>query len=95
MDPPSRIEVEGGVRMTLSWSDGTATIDARALREACMCAECRSEPGALRKAEVLAGPDAITIAGAELRGAYAVNIMFGPDGHSAGIFTWELLRSLA
>lgn len=59
-----------------------------------MCAECRSDQGMARKKAVLAGERAITIDHAELRGAYAISFTFGPDSHSTGIFTWDLLREL-
>lgn len=94
MEAPQKIEVESGERVVLTWIDGTATIDARTLREACQCADCRSEAGTRRKSEVLSGSRPITIEGAELRGAYAINFVFGPDGHGTGIFTWDLLRRL-
>lgn len=80
--------------MVLTWEDGTTSIDARTLREACACADCRSEAGMERKAQVLSGSRPVTIERAELRGAYAVNFVFGPDHHGTGIFTWDMLRSL-
>ncbi len=95
METPSRIELDDRTRVTLTWSDGPAAFDARSLRKACGCADCRSEAGIERTVAVLAGPHPITIDHAELRGAYAINFTFGPDGHSTGIFTWEMLRTLS
>ena len=70
------------------------TFDARTLRAACSCAGCRSDPGKKQTAAVLGGPVPVTIDHAELKGAYAISFTFGPDGHSTGIFSWELLRAL-
>lgn len=94
MEAPERIEVNDRARVTLTWSDSTVDFDARSLRAACRCADCRSEPGIKRTATVVGGTHPITIDHAQLEGAYAISFTFGPDGHSTGIFTWELLRSL-
>lgn len=94
MEAPAKIEVESRSVVHLSWHDASMTLSARDLRDACVCADCRSEDGGRRKEAVLAAPERITIEGAELRGAYAINFTFGPDGHSTGIFTWDMLRSL-
>ncbi len=95
METPERIEVDDRTRVTLTWSDRTVEFEARDLRQACGCADCRSEPGKWRTAAVLGGAQPITIDHAELRGAYAINFTFGPDGHSTGIFTWDMLRGLS
>lgn len=94
MDPPSKIEIKNRSHVTLTWDNGPTRLEARALRAACACADCRSEPGIKRTAAVLGGTQPITIDHAELKGAYAISFTFGPDGHSTGIFTWELLRAL-
>lgn len=91
---PDRIAVEERSRVVLTWGDDTHVLDAATLRAACACAECRSDDGMIRKKAVLGGPTPITIDGAELRGAYAVSFLFGPDHHGTGIFTWGLLRAL-
>jgi DUF971 family protein len=91
---PDRIEVEERARVTLTWGDDTYTLDAATLRAACACADCRSDQGIVRKQAVLGGPAPVTIDGAELRGAYAISFLFGPDHHGTGIFTWDLLRAL-
>ena len=41
-----------------------------------------------------ASPVEVTIEDANLVGAYAINLVFGPDGHATGIFDWETLRVL-
>ena len=95
METPHKIEVSDRTRVTLTWSDKTVAFEARSLRQACSCADCRTEAGVKRTAALVGGPHPITIDHAELRGAYAISFTFGPDGHSTGIFTWELLRALS
>ena len=94
MKVPLRIEVEERSRVTLTWDDRTTTLEASVLRQACACADCRSEPGMRRKAALVAGTTPITIDHAELKGAYAISFTFGPDLHGTGIFTWDQLREL-
>lgn len=93
---PVRIEVNGKAAVVLSWEDGTTTeLTAPRLRAACMCAACREEVGAAATAAVLAGPEPVTIEGAELVGGYAVRFTFGPDGHSTGIYPFGMLKGIA
>lgn len=94
MQQPLKIDVAARSHMILTWHDGDSRLTATALRRACVCADCRSEQGIARTAAVLAGATPVTIEGAELRGAYAINLVFGPDGHDTGIFTWDQLREL-
>jgi len=44
---------------------------------------------------VLRRSDEIRITGARIVGAYAVSLDFAPDGHTTGIFSYELLDRLA
>ena len=95
MDVPARIEVEKGAVVTLTWEDGSVTrLKAELLRGACQCATCREPSGEAATAEVLDGPEPVTITNAALVGAYAVNFSFAPDDHHTGIFPFERLRSL-
>jgi DUF971 family protein len=92
---PERIEVSGGIEVTITWMDGTTTTATAAeLRAACQCAECREPAGRERTSAVLAGPDPVTIIEATLVGSYAVNFVFGPDHHGTGIFPYPSLRAL-
>jgi len=86
MEAPVRIEIDRGA-LGLAWEDGTSSsIPAAVLRAACPCAGCRAgAPSAGHP----------TIESARIVGDYAVGIVFGPDGHATGIFTYDLLRSLA
>ena len=92
MDAPQRVEVNAKTELVLTWEDGsTSVISAVAAREGCACASCRTEDrGPLR----LVNLDA-TIESASLVGAYAINLVFGPDGHATGIFDWPTLKALA
>ena len=93
---PQRIEVIEGIDVVITWESGaTSTYSAPQLRGACQCAECREEVGRRATERVLAGPEPVTISAAKLVGGYAVNFVFGPDGHSTGIFPFPALRSLA
>lgn len=93
---PQRIEVIDGSSVELTWEDGRVTeFDAATLRGACMCATCREPAGEDATQSVLAGPDPITIEGAELVGGYALTFQFGPDGHGTGIYPFTALRALA
>lgn len=99
MDPalvPERIEVSGGTDVVISWTDGTTSSHgASQLRAACQCAECREPAGIKRTEAILAGGEPVTITEAKLVGGYAINFVFGPDGHGTGIFPYPALRALA
>lgn len=95
MDIPTRIEVEEGERMVLGWEDGSTTVlSARQLRAACQCATCRDPSGREATRRVLAGDQPVRIHEAYLVGAYAINLVFTPDGHGTGIFSFDMLRGL-
>ncbi|GMQ85562.1 MAG: hypothetical protein BMS9Abin07_1129 [Acidimicrobiia bacterium] len=99
MDPslvPERIEVSQGAAVVITWNDATSTtFTAAQLRAACECAECREPAGRRLTEAVLAGPEPVTITETRLVGSYAVNFIFGPDGHSPGIFTFPALHALS
>ena len=95
MNVPERIEVEEGTRVLITWEDDEITeLTARQLRRACPCAECREPDGRARIEAVLGGPAPVTISDARLVGGYALGFSFAPDGHSTGIFSFDVLRGL-
>jgi DUF971 family protein len=94
---PVRLGKEGDDRLVVEWSDGhRSTYTWQHLRDNCPCAGCREErlqpPDPLRvlKPGELAPlkPVAVTPVG-----YYAYRITWS-DGHDAGLFTLEHLRSL-
>lgn len=88
---PLRIEVAGGARLEIEWSDGaTTSMSAAEVRAFCQCAGCRELSLDQRTAEI---HSAATIDGAALVGSYAVNFVFGPDGHSTGIYPFAELKA--
>lgn len=94
MEVPERIELNQKTELVLTWPDESVTeISATAARAGCTCAQCQSDDGR-QAAVVAANPIGVTIEDAHLVGAYAINLVFGPDGHSTGIFDWETLRAL-
>ncbi len=105
---PVSIERQGDVGITISWSDGAVTHwTAGQLRKSCPCASCREKKRAAfdsAAASEAAGkpPMLPVLSAAEARplrvesmrpvGNYAYNIGFS-DGHSSGVFLFELLRN--
>ena len=95
--PPDEIVVRAGrSELVLVFAQAALAIDARRLRAACRCADCRRE-----RIDRGADPDSdgATIAGAtiaevRLVGDHALNIAFS-DGHDRGIYPWSYLRELA
>lgn len=89
--------------LLISWSDGVnQKIPFRRLREGCQCATCNEkrmkgpEPKpASNVLPILTAAEArpLDIVKMHPVGNYAYNIEFS-DGHSSGIFTFELLRLL-
>ncbi len=95
MEVPVRVEIEQGERVLLTWEDGSrTTLTGRRLREACWCALCGQPEGEEATARVLAGPEPIRIASAELVGNYGISFIFEPDGHHTGIFPFDGLARL-
>lgn len=97
---PTAIERLDGRRLRIRWSDGVSRdYTARELRDACPCATCREKHGAPApdpmQLSVIAPEETapVDIAGMRPAGAYAYAIRFS-DGHTNGLFTFDLLRSL-
>lgn len=88
-----------GSTLALRWSDGSEQfIELETLRKACPCACCKGEPD-------IAGPasakpvnppltaDSFRLTAMNPVGGYGVQLIWG-DGHSAGIYSFDYLRSL-
>ena len=86
---PTTIEVRGGTDLIVSWPDGRVdALPAVLLRDACACAGCRTTP------PPPADPETCRISSIGFVGAYAVNMVFAPDAHGAGIYSFSMLRDL-
>ncbi len=89
--------------LKIVWSDSVEqTLSFRKLRKACRCANCMQErekaiqePQSLGALPVLSAAEARPLDIEQMHpvGNYAYNIHFS-DGHSAGIFTFEMLRAI-
>ena len=98
---PVRIEKTPDREILIEWSDGLLQkIAYKALRDGCQCANCSDarinpKPATPGQLTVLSPEQARPLDVVEMQpvGNYAYNIRFS-DGHSTGIFTFDLLRSL-
>jgi DUF971 family protein len=92
-----RIDYDEPARaLLIEWADGAVhRIPFTAMRRACPCAECHGEmgrPGRFDlRPELSPGED--ELADIHLVGSYALGARWG-DGHSTGMYTFELLRRL-
>jgi DUF971 family protein len=89
-----------GVLM-IDWADGHhSEYPLRGLRAACPCAECRGGHAGMGKAGTphmlelpMVESRSSELVSMEMVGNYAVQLVW-KDGHSHGIYTWELLRQM-
>lgn len=97
---PTGLERQGDAAIEIGWSDGTSSHwTAAELRKACPCASCRQER-CPEESETNAPPSLPVLSAAEAKplqiesmrpvGSYAYGIAFS-DGHSSGIYTFDLL----
>lgn len=93
---PFKIEIIGTF-LAIQWSDGNECfIDAQKLRENSPSAENKGESdifGNLSLTQKNARSGSPELMGFEKVGNYAIRIRFS-DGHSSGIYSWDLLNSL-
>ncbi len=83
---PSRIDIH--------WRDGhISQYSTRHLRGNCGCAHCVDERSGKRLVFAEQIPADITYTNVQFVGNYAVQIQFS-DGHSTGIYSWDLLRAI-
>jgi len=100
-----KIHVSSGAGVDITWADGHAShFDFVYLRDHCPCATCndeRAKKESLTEASpAFAASPALPMFKAKPRaqsaqavGQYAIQISFS-DGHSTGIYSYELLRSI-
>jgi len=95
MIAPTQLNQKGPQTLEIVWSDGViSSLHARQLRLACPCAGCIDEWTREKKIKEEAIPAEIKPKSIQSVGRYALQIAFD-DGHNTGIYTFELLRSLA
>ena len=91
MIKPDKIDVQQGERLVIEWQDGGVDdIAATTLRAACPCASCRTAPFPLPAPD----PATCRISDVSFVGAYAINVVFAPDGHQTGIYSYDILREI-
>ena len=79
--------------VTIEFADGvSARFELEELRVNCPCATCRTRRDRdLPAWPTTADPAPLEVRGAELVGAWGLNIEWS-DGHATGIYPWESLR---
>lgn len=87
-----------GAEIAIKWDDGTESfIPLEQMRRSCPCASCHGETDVL--GNVYKGPDrpldanAFKLVRLNNVGGYALNAVWA-DGHSTGLYSFELLRHL-
>ena len=84
-----------GDQLALAWGDGQESyIDLHQLRESCPCAVCQGEPDAMGrvvKPRVIHTARSFQALRMQQVGGYALQITWA-DGHSSGIYAFDLLR---
>ena len=87
-----------GDELALAWSDGVEDyINLRKLREACPCAVCQGESDAMGhvvKPSVTHTGKSFQALRMQQVGGYALQITWA-DGHSSGIYPYDLLRRIS
>ena len=89
---PKDLVRAGEREFRITWEDGHASAyPARYLRERCPCAGCRDEWTGRPLLDPATVPSDLGLKDARLVGNYAVQFVY-TDGHTTGIYTFELLR---
>lgn len=87
-------EAESGAGIVIQWQDGAdLEYDFRGLRLACPCAMCIDENTGEKLLMPAMVPADITALSIESVGNYALKFTWS-DGHSTGIYPFELLRHI-
>jgi DUF971 family protein len=85
------VEVDRERAVTVAFADGrVCTFELAELRRGCPCASCRGWRDRGQPAWPRPGsPEALRITSAELVGSWGISFTWN-DGHSDGIYAWEL-----
>ena len=97
---PTDLKIVDENKLLIVWSDGQhRRYSFRELRDSCPCATCREKHRGAQQASnqltVLSAAETQPLRIAEMKpvGTYAYTIAFS-DGHSTGIYTFDLLQRL-
>ena len=91
---PRKVSRSGERDIHITWNDGHESLfEARFLRLQCPCASCVDEMTGKRVLRDEQVSDTVSPTSVELVGRYAIRVWWS-DGHSSGIYTFELLRDL-
>ena len=91
---PTTIDVERERGVTITWDDGRVSqFGLEELRVNCLCAQCRG----LREQGQEAWTPEVSVAALRINdarevGNWGLNFTWS-DGHTTGIYTWEVLRA--
>ncbi len=96
MDAPTNIRAQQTDQsLQLAWEDGLDVgVPYHTIRADCPCASCRNEWTGERILDPATIRPDLRLESMEQVGSYAVRFAWN-DGHSSGIYTWEVLRKLA
>ncbi len=91
---PSTIDVDRAEAVTITWDDGhVSRFGLEGLRISCPCAECRGLREMGEEAWPRPGkPTVLQATSAGQVGNWGLNLHWN-DGHTTGIYTWEILRA--
>ena len=94
MVDPVTIDVDRKEAVTITWEDGHVNrFPLEFLRTSCMCAQCRGLRDRGNQAWAPSGSvSTLQVESARQVGNWGLNIHWN-DGHTTGIFTWEVLRA--
>lgn len=97
---PTGIKADRATRqIAITWNDGhVSRFSFDGLRLACPCVECKGGHAHMGhptpREQVRNAPTSdLNLVSLQLVGAYAIQPTWS-DGHSTGIYTWELLRAI-
>lgn len=95
-EPPANIRAHQNDQvLELSWEGlDPARVPYREIRGQCPCASCRDEWTGERILDPASIREDLKLEGMEGVGNYAVRLSWN-DGHSSGLYTWDLLKQLA
>ncbi|HTI51011.1 MAG TPA: DUF971 domain-containing protein [Planctomycetaceae bacterium] len=94
--PPTNIRAHKQTgELELQWSGTPAVmVPFKTVRARCPCASCIDENTGARILDPATIPNDITPLGMSFTGNYALKINWS-DGHSTGLYTWDLLSEIA